>query len=518
MALTREAYKTIEDIVGVENISEEPVVLDGYAFQTWAEITMGQGSKFIPRPEAVALPGSVEEVQAIVKACNRFKIRFKAFSTGWGAFGGCGSEGVVQLDLRRMNRLLEIDEKNKYAVVEPYVTNAMLFMETIKKGLRPHGAGNGPSGSVLASHTSMQGPGPTSISSGYSGRNLLGAEWVLPTGDVVRTGALGSGAGWFSGDGPGPSLRGIMRGMNGAMGGLGVFTKCAVKLYSWAGPPEQGSKGRPPIYEPEMPERFVLYFLNFPSYDQMFEATRLIGEAEIGFAQNKAMIHGIAGAMTRSNDEMWDLWQTGMLQEKLDHGMVLMTAAHTDGEKEYKEKCLKEILGRMGGKIVKELQENPLAVAANYVWMVWGEPQRGLFRPSGGFGGAHHLFSTIDVIKYELPFAFEEKKPFQEKGVLVEDCDNVWGLLYEHGTMGHHMDHTGSYDPHDPESVKGMVEFVALAHSGQVKRKTMETTFGDQGNKLMGTANSNFHLWLMKIKKAFDPNTAADPFMYTRSE
>ena len=49
----------------------------------------------------MVLPGSTEEVQAVVKTCNRYKIKFKAFSTGWGFWGGPGSECVIQLDLRR---------------------------------------------------------------------------------------------------------------------------------------------------------------------------------------------------------------------------------------------------------------------------------------------------------------------------------------------------------------------------------------------------------------------------------
>ena len=103
MALARGIYRALEDVVGPENISDELAVLDSYAFQWPAELRpTGTGDRFMNRPEAVVLPGSTEEVQAIVKACNRYKIKFKAFSTGWGVYGGPGSEDVVQLDLRRM--------------------------------------------------------------------------------------------------------------------------------------------------------------------------------------------------------------------------------------------------------------------------------------------------------------------------------------------------------------------------------------------------------------------------------
>jgi FAD/FMN-containing dehydrogenase len=71
-----------------------------------------------------------------------------------------------------MNRIIEINVPNKYAVIEPYVTNAQLQSELIKQGLMHHAQGGGPQTSPLASHTSMVGPGFTSAYSGFSGRSL----------------------------------------------------------------------------------------------------------------------------------------------------------------------------------------------------------------------------------------------------------------------------------------------------------------------------------------------------------
>ena len=85
MALPRDAFRALEDILGPENISEEPAVLDGYAFAgDHSQPLKGPGAenRFYLRPEAVVLPGSTEEVQAVIKLCNRCKIKFKASSTG----------------------------------------------------------------------------------------------------------------------------------------------------------------------------------------------------------------------------------------------------------------------------------------------------------------------------------------------------------------------------------------------------------------------------------------------------
>ena len=151
------AHLELERAVSPENASREPAVPDGSAFQSYANDA--ETSPWAPRPAAVALPGSTSEAQEVVKACSRHGLKFKAFSTGWGVCCGPGCDGVVQVALRRMNRILDIDEKNMYAVVEPYAVCAQIQAEAMKGGLTLHiiGAGCGPS--PLASVTSMDGTG-----------------------------------------------------------------------------------------------------------------------------------------------------------------------------------------------------------------------------------------------------------------------------------------------------------------------------------------------------------------------
>lgn len=78
--LKPEIYKSLEAIVGPEYLSQEPAILDGYCFG-WG------GEKFSTRPYAAITPVTTEEVQAIVRICNRYKIKFKAHSTGF-SMGG----------------------------------------------------------------------------------------------------------------------------------------------------------------------------------------------------------------------------------------------------------------------------------------------------------------------------------------------------------------------------------------------------------------------------------------------
>jgi FAD/FMN-containing dehydrogenase len=150
MELTEREYKALEDIVGTEYISKDLAIRDTYN-QVWGN-KLVFGEKWSPRPVAVLLPGNTEEVQAIVKVCNRYGIQFKPFSSGFEITAiGLASEKGIMLDLKRMDRILEIDVKNMHAVVEPYVSVHRLQLEVAKYGLYYGAVAAGPSAGVIAS-------------------------------------------------------------------------------------------------------------------------------------------------------------------------------------------------------------------------------------------------------------------------------------------------------------------------------------------------------------------------------
>src|SRR5258708_32732541 len=76
-------------------------------------------------PGAVVLPRSAEQVQAIVRICDRYRIPFVARGAGTGLSGGAlPAEGGIVISFARMNRILEIDIPNHRVVVEPGVINS----------------------------------------------------------------------------------------------------------------------------------------------------------------------------------------------------------------------------------------------------------------------------------------------------------------------------------------------------------------------------------------------------------
>lgn len=123
------------------------------------------------------------------------------------------------------------------------------------------------------------------FTSGY-GRNILGVKWVMPTGEVLKPGTGESGSDLLSADGPGFSLRGILRGRTGANGGHGVITKLSVKLYPWYGPPKWEQKkepGEPPSYGQldEVPDGYKVFVPTFSDLDNMLEASEELCREEI---------------------------------------------------------------------------------------------------------------------------------------------------------------------------------------------------------------------------------------------
>ena len=147
------------------------------------------------------MPANTEEGAGVIKLCNKHKITYKGICTGW-AFAPVASD-IIYMDLRRMNRLIEINEKNMYAVVEPAVIGTQLQAECMKRGFNcnQNGAGTNCSASPIVAHSGF---GQLSQSGSYGERNQLALEWVTPEGEIVRLGSLGSVGSWFCGDGPGP--------------------------------------------------------------------------------------------------------------------------------------------------------------------------------------------------------------------------------------------------------------------------------------------------------------------------
>jgi len=110
----KELLTPMENIVGKGFANTDDYLLDNYAYQYLGDLGSGGETKFVHRPICVVVPATTEEIIKIIKYWNKNGLQFKAQSTGWGAHNCVGNDDkVILLDLRRMNKILGIDEKNK---------------------------------------------------------------------------------------------------------------------------------------------------------------------------------------------------------------------------------------------------------------------------------------------------------------------------------------------------------------------------------------------------------------------
>ena len=141
------------------------------------------------RPGLVVAPRTEEEVRALLAAARdlRFPVTPQGGLTGLSG-GALPSEGGVALDLRRMNRILEIDRENLFAVVEPGVITQALQEEVERVGLfyppDPSSRGSCTIGGNIAENAG----GPRAAKYGTTGRYVSGLRVVVPGGSVLELG------------------------------------------------------------------------------------------------------------------------------------------------------------------------------------------------------------------------------------------------------------------------------------------------------------------------------------------
>ena len=520
MTISDEAYKALEDIVGSKYISREPADLDSYCFVWGNELLFGD--KFSPRPPAVIMPENTEEVQAIVKTCNRFGLKYRAHATGFEVAALSSDTPFIPIDLRRMNRIVEIDKRNRIAVVEPYVSQAKLFLETRKLGLRPNMLSSGPSCSVIAGTAAHFGSGASNISTDYGSRNLLGVEWVLPDGELIRLGSLGCGGEWINADGPGPSLRGVLRGYGGANGGNGVFTRLATKIYPWYGPAEPKLKGKGPLYENELPENFEVYALHFPDVNRLNDFNQLLYEESIAYHFQRIPVGILFALTTESNDELYSIIQ-GIPQEMLDaigpYGATVAIDASSKREMEYRQKVFSKILEETKAEQLP-LDQPMKGVLYNLV-LTGAGVLKAVFRPTGSFMITGIGDEAMDAMGVLGGKAWDKiVGGLYDSGAVLNAIPYMsWLVTYGEGSG--HVESLVQYDPACRESVKKTVAELEKADHIVAEMRlginSLENALSYKEAALKAAMCHNtldFVKYMKMIKKAIDPNNSSDPAFY----
>jgi glycolate dehydrogenase FAD-linked subunit len=525
MKLTNEEYKALEAIVGPEYITQEPVIMESYC-QIWGN-KLAFGDKRHNPPAAVLMPATVEEIQAIVKFCNKAGILFKASARAFEYVATyLAHERGILLELKRMNKILEIDVKNMHAVVEPFVTVWELQNAAGKVGLYTGKPGVGYTASVISLACCHQEMTISQLyTSGY-GRNVLGCEWVLPTGEVLNLGTAGREGGWFSGDGPGFSLRGILRGRAGANGGNGIITKCSVKLYPWyAGTPMDYEMKREPgqalsaAMLEKVPENYHAVVMTFPDTEKMMRASTEIGQAELACIVAPAYLAD--GVMAEGNDEQYARMQEDMKKPqdptKIGRSVPIFVNGHSKRELEYRKKAIMSVMEKWGGHLDPDYND-PKALAHRFQYQIWsvGVSLRGTGDFMVSIQGADG--STEMHLKYR-PVEFDAFKPFVDRGDIVQPNMGMSYRPMEHFSLGSSGGIATGYDPWDPDSLAAAREYMNLVYDANSPFKRfsytnrgamMQVEDIEHIHQRWGPIYDNCDVWLQRVRNMLDPNRVAD--------
>ncbi|HLF47407.1 MAG TPA: FAD-binding protein, partial [Chitinophagaceae bacterium] len=180
--LKAEHIQSLKNIVGEKFVMVDEETLQHYSHDETENL------HFLP--EIVIKPRTAEEISSIMKICNANRIPVTPRGAGTGLSGGAlPFFGGVLLSTERMNSILDIDERNLQVTTEPGVITEVLQQTVKEKGLfyPPDPASRG--SCFIGGNISENSGGPKAVKYGVVKDYVLNLEIVLPTGEIIWTGA-----------------------------------------------------------------------------------------------------------------------------------------------------------------------------------------------------------------------------------------------------------------------------------------------------------------------------------------
>jgi FAD/FMN-containing dehydrogenase len=214
-------YQELCRIVGESFVSNRPEEMFLYSRDT--------GTMEPRSPDLVVMPRTTEEVSRILTLANARRTPVVPMGAGLVLSGlTIPLRGGILLDLKRMDQILEVNERNRYAVVQPGVSEGKLQAYLVRHHPRlKHSMPDAPPAATIAGNVLIHGSGHMSQVYGFHSEMLNGLEVVLPTGEVCLIGTCAVSPHWVS-RAPLPDLAGLFIGWHGT---TGVITRLAIRLY-----------------------------------------------------------------------------------------------------------------------------------------------------------------------------------------------------------------------------------------------------------------------------------------------
>ncbi|WP_437230519.1 FAD-binding oxidoreductase [Planctomicrobium sp. SH661] len=172
-------------------------------------------------PDLVVFPRTTEEVSQIVRLCNEYDVPFVPRGAGTSLAGGTlPVGGGVMICTSRMQQILEVNLRDRYAVVQPGTVNIHLTQKLKGTGFHYAPDPSSQGACTIGGNVATNSGGPHTLKYGVTVNHVLGIEVVLPSGEVVTFGGPCQ-------EYPGYDLTGLFVGSEGT---FGICTKVWVKL------------------------------------------------------------------------------------------------------------------------------------------------------------------------------------------------------------------------------------------------------------------------------------------------
>ena len=225
IVLTDEARAALEAAVGADQVSYAHDVRVGHT-RGWStpDLLRLRAGDATDAPDAVAFPGSHEEVLALLAACASHRVAVVPYSGGTSVVGGLapardGFRGVLALDLRRLDSVLAIDEVSRTATLQTGLRGPAAEQALREKNLTLGHFPQSYEGASIGGYAAARSAGQASAGYGRFDDMVVGLTLATPRGTVKLGSAPKSAAG--------PDLRQLALGSEGA---LGVITSVTVRV------------------------------------------------------------------------------------------------------------------------------------------------------------------------------------------------------------------------------------------------------------------------------------------------
>ena len=459
----------LENVVGKKFVSDQPEIqfLYHYDFVT-------------AEPEGICditiMPNSAEEVQEIVKLANKYKIHVIPWVSGIN-FGSIATprKGGIVVDLRRLNRVLEVNEDDMYAVIEGGTTWADLqgYLEKNHPDLRA-GITWSPPGTGIVPACLCYGMFDLGMIGGTGAEFINGLEVVLGSGDLVKVGSCSLSNYWY-GRQPLPDLAGLFIGWEGT---TGIVTKAAIKLW------------------PKMPFREDFAAIGL-TIDVGIPIMLKLAKAGLGICDLVILNFGWASSFRELNEK-------GIVKDAKEANMpdfvgVITTQAYTEKQHEAQCEAIRAICEKGGIRLLSTQEgADVLPQAPTQVWGCWN------FSRGGGGQWIGTYCSTRDIVKFynlsrEICLKYGKPPQFYSRvlfgGHYVVARTNI------------------NFNKNDPEDIKTTRKLLKEIHEevqqlgGVVMYKPPKWAVQIYKDKTLPATTE----LIEKIKKLLDPNNIMNP-------